>query len=90
MHKRRIADPDYVYIRRNSDEYLLNGISLVKSKIRAPIILWKLPGCYDLARRFTSIEHAEKCIQEYGIMGASVVDRAGRILKVVEVIAPYE
>ena len=90
MRKRRIADSDYVYVRRNSDGYLLNGVSLGKSKIHAPIILWKLPGCYDLARRFTSIEHAEKCIQDYAIVGASVVDRAGRILKAVEVVALYE
>lgn len=90
MRKRRIADPEYVYIRRNSDEYLLNGVSLCKSKIRAPIVLWKLPGCYDLARRFTSVDNAEKCIRDYGIVGASVVDRAGRILKVVDDVDQYE
>ena len=90
MRKRRIAEQDYVYIRRNGDEYLLNGVSLCKSKSRAPIVLWKLPGCYDLARRFTSIEHAEKCIRDHGIVGASVVDRAGRILKVVDDVDQYD
>ena len=83
---RKIKTPpvDYVYVRRDTDGYLLNGIAPGQSKARALIIHWMPPGRYDLARRFTSAGNAVKCIKDYGVIGASVIDRAGRVLRKID------
>jgi len=73
----------YVYVRRDSDGFLLHGISPGESKAHAPIVIWKSPRSFDWARRFSSVDNAVKCIRDYGITGASVIDRAGRVLRVV-------
>lgn len=83
MRKGKVALVSYVYVQRN-DGYLLHGISPGESKAHAPIILWKPPRCFDWARRFSTVENAVKCIRDYRITGASVIDRAGRVLRIVE------
>ena len=83
MRNGRIMPSNYVYVQRK-DGYLLHGISPGESKAHAPIILWKPPRCFDWARRFSTVENAVKCIRDYRITGASVIDRAGRVLRIVK------
>lgn len=83
MRNGKTAPLAYVYVRRDSDSFLLHGISPGESKAHAPIVLWKSPQSFDWARRLSTIENAVKCIRDYRITGASVIDRAGRVLRIV-------
>lgn len=84
MRNGKITPIPYVYVRRESDGYLLHGISPGESKAHAPIVIWKTPGSFDWARRFSTVDNAEKCIRDYRIEGAVVIDRAGRVLRKVK------
>ena len=86
MRRGKVAPVAYVYVQRK-DGYLLHGISPGESKAHAPIVIWKPPRNFDLARRFSTVENAVKCIRDYRIHDVSVIDRAGRILRTVGDIA---
>ena len=80
--KRSIRDKaeQYCYIRRNADAFLLHGIALRDGRTGTRFQVWKTPGSFDMARRFSSLDNAIRYATDNHIAGVSVIDIAGRVL----------
>ena len=69
----------FYYIRRNEDGYLLGGVAQrVRMSQSTPI--WRLPGLFDMARRYRAVDTAVEFAERYRIEDYSVVDIAGRVM----------
>ena len=77
----------FFYIMDNGTRNLLHGVRVDSSGSaggRTPIALWKPPGSFEWARRFSSIFSAVECAAECRFTNVSVIDRAGRVVRKID------
>lgn len=70
--------PIRFYYIRNESGMLLSGAA--HSFHIGTAVTWRRSWEYDWARRFLSVNAAIKYGIEYGVYGAEIVDRAGRVV----------
>ena len=76
IHGAQTSPPVFYYIRNNG--MLLSGAA--RSFHIGKAVTWRKGREYDWARRFLSVDAAIKYGIEYGVYGAEIVDRAGRVV----------
>jgi len=81
MRKRNAKDtlPQYFYIARGSDRSLCGGVGASYSVCNGSIPIWREPGDYEWARRFSTVEKAMEYAVQNNMFGVLIVDRSGTI-----------
>ena len=82
MSKRRQnQNVQWYYISRNTNQDLLQGISVLDNRHNMPIVIWARHNTFSLARRFSSVDNAIRYIETMHLSNVSIVDKDGNVFR---------